>query len=59
MANTYTQLFAQVIFPVQGRENVVKEMFRDELEKYICGIVTNNKSKPLAIYCNPENILLV
>jgi putative transposase len=26
------------------------------LEKYICGIIINKKSKPLAIYCNPDHI---
>jgi putative transposase len=26
------------------------------LEKYICGIINNNNSKPLAIYCNPDHL---
>jgi putative transposase len=55
MANTYTQMYVQIIFPVMGRENLIKEKFRDELEKYICAIIKNNKSKPLAIYCNPDH----
>ena len=33
MANTYTQLYIQYIFSVKGRENLIKEQFRDELEK--------------------------
>jgi putative transposase len=56
MANTYTQLYVQIIFAVQGRDNIIPEKHRDELEKYICGIVKNNKSKTLAIYCNPNHI---
>lgn len=59
MDNNYTQFFVQIVFPLQGRENVIKEKFRDKLEKYTCGIVNNNKSKPFVIYRNPENILLV
>jgi len=55
MANTYTQIYVQIVFAVQERENVIKEEFRDELEKYIGGIVANNKSKLLAIYCNPDH----
>ncbi len=55
MANTYTQIYVQIIFAVQGRENLIHENLRDELEKYICGIITNNKSKPLAIYSNPDH----
>ncbi len=50
MANTYTQLFVQYIFAVQGRENLIKEQNRDELEKIICGLATKHKSKPLAVF---------
>jgi len=55
MANTYTQIYVQIVFAVQGRANLIKENFRDELEKYMCGIIRNNNSKPLAIYCNPDH----
>lgn len=55
MANTYTQLYNQYIFSVQGGQNLIQESFRDELEKTMCGIVTNQNCKPLAIYCNPDH----
>ena len=55
MANTYTQLYIQFVFAVQGRDNLIKESFREELEKVICGIVTNYKCKTYAIYCNPDH----
>lgn len=55
MANTYTQLYVQFIFSVKGRKNLIKEKFRDELEKIMCGIVSNHKSKTYAIYCNPDH----
>ena len=55
MANTYTQLYTQFVFAVQRRKNLIKESFRDELEKVICGIVTNHKCKTYAIYCNPDH----
>lgn len=55
MANTYTQIYVQIVFAVQGRDNLIKEGFRDELEKYLSGIITHNKSKLLAIYCNPDH----
>ena len=55
MANTYTQLYIQFVFSVKGRESFIKESFRDELEKVMCGIVTNHKSKTYAIYCNPDH----
>ena len=55
MANTYTQLYVQYVFSVKGRENLIKESFRDELEKVMSGIVTNHKCKTYAIYCNPDH----
>jgi len=55
MANTYTQLYVQLVFCVKGRENLIKENFRDDLEKVMCGIVRELKSKTLAIYCNPDH----
>ena len=55
MPNTYTQIYIQIVFAVQGRQSLVSESWRERLEKYICGIISNNKSKPLAIYCNPDH----
>jgi REP element-mobilizing transposase RayT len=55
MANTYTQLLIQVIFAVKGRQNLILEQNRIPIEKYICGIISNKNSKPLAIYCNPDH----
>jgi len=56
MANTYTQIYVQIVFAVQGRQNLISESIREQVEKYICGIVSNKKSKPIAIYCNPDHL---
>jgi len=56
MANTYTQIYVQIVFAVQGRQNLISEGIREKVEKYICGIVSNKKSKPIAIYCNPDHL---
>ena len=56
MANTYTQLYIQIVFSTKRRRRLVREYFREELEKYICGIIINEKCKPLATYCNPDHI---
>ena len=48
-------MIVQIVFAVQGRPNIISEKHRDELEKYICGIINNKKCKPLAIYCNPDH----
>ena len=59
MPNTYTQIYVQIVFAVQGRQNLITENNREKLEKYICGIVSNKKSKPLAIFCNPDHTHLL
>ncbi|MCB0665439.1 MAG: IS200/IS605 family transposase [Saprospiraceae bacterium] len=55
MANTYTQILVQIVFAVRGRRAIISEEMRVPLEKYICGAISNKKSKPLAIYCNPDH----
>lgn len=49
MANTYTQLYIQIVFTVKGRQNLIHKSWRDELHKYICGIVNGKKQKVYAI----------
>jgi putative transposase len=56
MANTYTQLLTQLVFAVQGRENLIHQPIREKIEKYMCGCITNYKSKPLAIYCMNDHV---
>ena len=55
MPNTYTQLYIQIVFAVRGRQCSIKESFREELQKYITGIITAKKQKLYAIYCMPDH----
>jgi hypothetical protein len=41
MANTYSQIYIQIVFAVKGRQNLISSKWKDELFKYITGIVTN------------------
>lgn len=59
MANTYTQIHIQVVFAVKGRENLIHEDFRERLQAYICGIISEREQKPLAIYCMPDHTHLL
>lgn len=52
-------MYVQVVFAVLGRGNVIKEVNRIEIEKYVCGIVSNKRCKPLAIYINPDHTHLL
>ena len=56
MANTYSKIYIQVVFATKGRQNLIKREHKDELEKYITGIITKRGQKLLAIYCMPDHI---
>ena len=49
MANTYSQINIQCIFAVKGRENIINNSFRDNLHKYMYGILKNDNLFPLAV----------
>ena len=55
MANTYSQIHVQIVFAVKGRENLIREQNREELQKYITGIINNKNQKLLAINCMPDH----
>ena len=55
MPNTYSQLYIQIVFAVKGRKAFIKESFREELQKYISGIIAEKKQKLYAIYCMPDH----
>lgn len=56
MANTYSQLYIQIVFAVKGRQNLISIKWKDELFKYITGIVTNENQKLIAINGMPDHI---
>ncbi|MDR3308510.1 MAG: IS200/IS605 family transposase, partial [Tannerella sp.] len=56
MANTYAQINLQIVFSVKNRQSFGKEEYREDIEKYISGIVRNHNCKLHAIYCNPDHI---
>ncbi len=55
MANTYSQIYIHIVFAVQGRQNLIYKDRREELHKYITGIVQNRGQKMLAIFCMPDH----
>lgn len=56
MANTFTQIHIQVIFSVQDRNSIINISFKNELYKYITGIIQNKGHKVLAINGMPDHI---
>jgi REP element-mobilizing transposase RayT len=58
MANTYTQLYVQLVFTPKGREKMIPKEYKEDVHRYITGIVQDKsrKHKMLAINCMPDHI---
>lgn len=56
MANTYTQIYLQIVFAVEGRTSVIPPAYKEELHRFITGIVTNRGQKLIAINSMPDHI---
>ena len=49
MANTFSQIYIQTVFAVSDRQSLIKPEFKEDLYKYITGIVTNQGQKLISI----------
>jgi putative transposase len=58
MPNTFSQIYLQFVFAVQYRRSLVPKENKEELHKYITGLVQNRKAKMLAVNCMPDHIHL-
>src|SRR5437016_4865962 len=56
MANTYTQIYIHIVFAVRGRDNMIKPEHREEIHKYITGIVQKREHKMIAINSMPDHV---
>lgn len=56
MANTYTQLHVQAVLAVQNRQSLISATWKDELYKYMTGIIQNHNHKVLQINGMPDHI---
>ena len=59
MANTYTQIYIQIVFAVEGRQNLIDPTHNDDLQKYITGIVTKQRQKLIAVNNMPDHVHLL
>lgn len=59
MANTYTQLYFHIVFAVRGRENHISSKWKEELYKYISGLIGNKDQKLMIINGMPNHIHLL
>jgi len=49
MAHTFTQIYIQTVFAVSSRQSLIDPMFKDDLYKYITGIVRNQGQKLISL----------
>jgi REP element-mobilizing transposase RayT len=49
MAGSYSQIYLQYVFAVKGRQNLLQEPWREEVFKYISGIIKGKNQKPIIV----------
>jgi REP element-mobilizing transposase RayT len=59
MANTYTQLYFHIVFAVKGRRNLINSSWKEELYKYIAGIIASKNQKLMILNGMPNHIHLL
>ena len=59
MPNPYTQIYIHIVFAVHARENLIDLKYKEELQKFIAGIITKKEPKLLAINCMPDHTHLL
>ena len=55
----YNNFYTHFVFTTQNRMPVILEQYKQRIEKYITGIVNNNRCQLYAIYANPEHLHLL
>ncbi len=53
---TFSQLYVQVVFAVRGRENLIDKSWKDDLHKYIAGIINGKNQKSIIVNGMPDHI---
>ena len=56
MPNTYTQIYIQIVIVVKGRNNLIPKEKKENLNKYITGIIRNKNHKLIAINGVPNHL---
>jgi len=49
MAGTFSQIYIQIVFAVNGRANLLQEPWRSEVFKYMSGIIKGKNQKPIIV----------
>lgn len=55
MANTFSQIYLQFVFAVKGRRSMIVKENKEELHKYMTGLVQKREAKMLSVHCMPDH----
>jgi REP element-mobilizing transposase RayT len=58
MAGTFSQIYLQIVFAVKGRENLIGNNWKDDLYKYISGIIKGKEQKSIIVNGMPDHVHL-
>lgn len=56
MPGTFSQIYIQIVFAVKGRENLIAGEWKEELNKYIAGIIKGKDQKSIIVNGMPDHI---
>ena len=56
MADTFLQMHVHLVFATKNRNAIIGKDWKDDLEKYITGVIQNQKHKMLAIKSVSDHI---
>ena len=56
MPGTFSQIYIQIVFAVKGRENLISKSWKDDVHKYIAGIIKGKEQKPIIVNGMPDHI---
>jgi putative transposase len=56
MAGSFSQIYIQVVFAVKCRENLIQRAWKDDLHKYLAGIVREKGHKSIIVNGMPDHI---
>jgi REP element-mobilizing transposase RayT len=56
MANTFSQIYIQTVFAEENRLSLIRPKFKEDLYKYITGIVRNQGQKVISINGMPDHL---
>lgn len=56
MPNTYTQIYLHVVFAVKHRHGLIRSEWKEDLYRYMTGIVQYQGHKLIAINAMPDHV---